>query len=67
MIHNYFDVNVDVLWGTVKEDLPKLKQLIDALLNSYSIFTSGAYSAPAPNAAFPQNRGPRQASLLGWK
>lgn len=34
MIHNYFDVNVDVLWGTVKEDLPKLKQLIDALLNS---------------------------------
>ena len=32
MIHNYFDVNSDVLWGTVKEDLPKLKQQIDALL-----------------------------------
>ena len=32
MIHNYFDVNIDVLWGTVKEDLPKLKQQIDRLL-----------------------------------
>jgi len=32
MIHNYFDVNTDVLWGTVKEDLPKLKQQIDRLL-----------------------------------
>ena len=33
----------------------------------YSVFTSGAYRATAPNAAFPQDRGPRQASLLGWK
>ena len=32
MIHNYFDVNVGVLWGTVKEALPKLKQQIDRLL-----------------------------------
>jgi uncharacterized protein with HEPN domain len=32
MIHNYFDVNIDLLWGTVKEDLPKLKQQIDRLL-----------------------------------
>lgn len=32
MIHNYFDVNVDVLWGTVKTDLPKLKQQIEKLL-----------------------------------
>lgn len=32
MIHNYFDVNVDVLWGTVKNDLPKLKQQIGKLL-----------------------------------
>jgi len=32
MIHNYFDVNIDVLWGTVREDLPRLKQQIDALL-----------------------------------
>jgi hypothetical protein len=33
MIHNYFDVNIDLLWGTVKEDLPKLKLLIEELLN----------------------------------
>ena len=32
MIHNYFDVNADVLWGTVKNDLPKLKQQIGELL-----------------------------------
>jgi uncharacterized protein with HEPN domain len=32
MIHNYFDVNVDLLWGTVRDDLPKLKQQIDRLL-----------------------------------
>ena len=32
MIHNYFDVNADVLWGAVKEDLPKLKHKIDHLL-----------------------------------
>jgi hypothetical protein len=31
MIHNYFDVNIDVLWNTVTEDLPKLKQQIDRL------------------------------------
>ncbi len=32
MIHNYFDVNIDVLWGTVKDDLPQLKKQIHALL-----------------------------------
>jgi uncharacterized protein with HEPN domain len=32
MIHNYFDVNIDVLWGTVRDDLPQLKKQIDALL-----------------------------------
>jgi len=32
MIHNYFDINTDVLWSTVKDDLPRLKQQVDALL-----------------------------------
>lgn len=32
VIHDYFDVDLTVVWGTVKEDLPKLKQQIDALL-----------------------------------
>jgi len=32
MIHNYFDINMDVLLGTVKHDLPKLKPQIERLL-----------------------------------
>ena len=32
MIHNYFDVSLEIVWATVKNDLPKLKQQIDALL-----------------------------------
>lgn len=32
MIHNYFDINTDVLWSTVKDDLPGLRQQINALL-----------------------------------
>jgi uncharacterized protein with HEPN domain len=32
MIHNYFEINTDVLWSTVKDDLPRLKQQVDALL-----------------------------------
>jgi uncharacterized protein with HEPN domain len=32
MIHNYFDVNIDVLWRTVKDDLPELKRQINELL-----------------------------------
>jgi uncharacterized protein with HEPN domain len=32
VIHNYFDVDWAVVWSTVRNDLPKLKQQIDALL-----------------------------------
>jgi uncharacterized protein with HEPN domain len=32
MIHDYFDVNVNVVWNTIREDLPQLKQQIDGLL-----------------------------------
>jgi uncharacterized protein with HEPN domain len=35
MIHHYFDINLDVLWGTVKDDLPKLKQQITDLLSEF--------------------------------
>jgi len=28
MIHNYFGINLDMLWNTVKENLPKLKEQI---------------------------------------
>jgi uncharacterized protein with HEPN domain len=32
MVHDYFDVNVQVLWATVKDDLPKLRQQVGRLL-----------------------------------
>ncbi len=32
MIHGYFDVDISVVWGTVKCDLPPLKRQIDRLL-----------------------------------
>jgi uncharacterized protein with HEPN domain len=32
MIHNYFNINFNFVWSTVKDDLPKLKQQIDQLL-----------------------------------
>jgi len=31
-IHEYFFVNLEIVWTTVKDDLPKLKQQVDALL-----------------------------------
>ncbi len=32
MIHNYFDVDWKIVWSTVINDLPRLKQQIDGLL-----------------------------------
>lgn len=32
MIHEYFDLDWDVVWGTVKHDLPPLKKQIEAVL-----------------------------------
>lgn len=32
MIHDYFDVNVGIVWNTIKDDLPQLKQQINDLL-----------------------------------
>lgn len=32
MIHDYFEVNVEVVWDTIKEDLPVLKKDIEPLL-----------------------------------
>jgi uncharacterized protein with HEPN domain len=33
VIHEYFFVDLKIVWTTVKDDLPKLKQQIDALLH----------------------------------
>ena len=30
LIHGYFDVNLDVVWKTVKEDLPELLRKLDS-------------------------------------
>jgi len=32
LIHEYFRVNIEVLWKTIKEDLPKIKPLIGKVL-----------------------------------
>lgn len=44
MIHEYFDMDWDVVWGTVKHDLPPLKKQIEAVLLE---------RGPAPGAANP--------------
>jgi uncharacterized protein with HEPN domain len=45
MIHDYFDVDVMVVWSTVKDDLPQLKQQIDYLLRKGH---GGAPPTPRP-------------------
>jgi hypothetical protein len=32
LIHGYFDINLDVVWQTVKEDLPSLIKQINRIL-----------------------------------
>jgi len=31
-IHEYFFIDLEIVWATVKDDLPKLKLQVDALL-----------------------------------
>ena len=31
MIHNYFGVNLDIIWDIIKKDLPKLKKQIEKI------------------------------------
>ncbi len=35
VIHEYFDVDWDMVWDTVNDDLPKLKRQIDGLLTEF--------------------------------
>jgi uncharacterized protein with HEPN domain len=37
MVHGYFDINLDVVWDTVQQDLPSLKQQIEALLFNWRV------------------------------
>lgn len=34
MIHQYFRINLEILWDTVKNDLPTLKQQLQSLLEN---------------------------------
>lgn len=32
LIHDYFNANVEIIWGAVQEDVPRLKMVISAVL-----------------------------------
>ena len=32
LIHEYFGVDIDIVWNTIHEDLPKLKSVIDTAI-----------------------------------
>jgi uncharacterized protein with HEPN domain len=34
VIHDYFGVNLEIVWGVVEKELPKLQEAIKALLNA---------------------------------
>jgi uncharacterized protein with HEPN domain len=36
LIHDYFEVNIQVVWETGKNDLPELKEKIQRLIQDYS-------------------------------
>ena len=46
MIHDYFDVDVNVVWNTVKDNLPRVKRQVDDLLNEQH---GGSHRAPEPD------------------
>jgi uncharacterized protein with HEPN domain len=33
LVHAYFDINLDILWKTVQDDLPTLKSLLEPILD----------------------------------
>jgi uncharacterized protein with HEPN domain len=34
LIHEYFGVDVEILWKTIKDDIPSIKPLVQELLKS---------------------------------
>ena len=34
MIHDYFGVNLDIVWAVVERDLPPLRRVVETLLAS---------------------------------
>ena len=37
LVHEYFGVNTEVVWKTIKHDIPDLKKKVDALLKNLKI------------------------------
>lgn len=35
MIHDYFDVNVEIVWTTATDDVPSLKKAVEEILNGF--------------------------------
>lgn len=35
LVHDYFGVNIEVVWKTAKEDFPKLKKLLKVVLKTH--------------------------------
>ncbi len=33
LIHEYDEINLDIIWDTIKHDLPKLKVVVEGILN----------------------------------
>ena len=36
LIHEYFGVDLETLWNTIKNRLPEIKQPIEEMLNSFN-------------------------------
>jgi len=34
LIHGYFEVNLDILWNTIKKDLPKLQKQLQTIIKN---------------------------------
>jgi uncharacterized protein with HEPN domain len=41
LIHDYFGVNIDIVWGVIIGDLPKLVNQIDQILSNPDSETNG--------------------------
>jgi hypothetical protein len=57
VIHAYFAVDFEIVWRTVQEDLPKLKEQVDHLLNQRQ---SDRYHEHIPGYDPPQTESMRQ-------
>ncbi|MBI2100809.1 MAG: DUF86 domain-containing protein [Candidatus Vogelbacteria bacterium] len=40
LIHEYFEVDLEIVWSTVKDDLPPLKNFIEKMLNGQQNLSS---------------------------